>query len=68
VIVRFVLEVGALLAAVRVRIELPEAGLFPQEAVTPAGRADDTARLTLPVNPPALMMLRVVALKEPGAT
>ena len=37
--------------AVKVRTLEPLVGFVPQEAVTPAGNPDVTARLTLPVKP-----------------
>ena len=39
------------LLVVSVRILIPEVGFALHVAVTPAGRPDVTARLTLPVNP-----------------
>jgi hypothetical protein len=39
------------LAAVSVRVLLPEVGLVPHDAVTPLGKVDVTERLTLPLNP-----------------
>ena len=37
--------------AVSVRTLVPLVGFVPQVAVTPVGKADVTARFTLPVNP-----------------
>jgi len=42
---------AAVLSAVSVRTLLPVAGFDNQDAVTPLGSPDVTARLTLPVNP-----------------
>jgi hypothetical protein len=39
------------LLAVNVSKLVPEVGFVPHDAVTPLGKADVTARFTLPVNP-----------------
>jgi hypothetical protein len=41
----------AVVLAVRVSSLLPVVGFVSQDAATPSGRADVTARVTLPVNP-----------------
>jgi len=52
VIVTVYVPAVAVALAVRVSTLLPVVGLVPSEAVTPLGRPD-TARVTLPVNPPS---------------
>ena len=51
VMVTFVVPPAAVLLAVNVSTLVPLVGLVPHVAVTPLGRLDVTARLTLPVNP-----------------
>lgn len=51
VMVTFAVPPAAVLLAVNVRTLVPLVGLVPHVAVTPLGRLDVTARLTLPVNP-----------------
>lgn len=55
------------LLAVRVRTLVPAVGFVPHDAVTPVGSVDVTARLTLPVNPPASVTVMVVELDAPWA-
>ena len=59
---------GAELLAVNVRTDDPVAGFGENDAVTPVGNAEDTARLTLPVNPSAAVMDTVVVAVPPGLT
>ncbi len=56
------------LLAVRVSTLLPEVGLVPHAAVTPAGSGVVTARVTFPLNPPASVTLMVVELEPPWFT
>jgi hypothetical protein len=51
VIVRLYWPMGAELLAVTVSKLYPDVGFVPHDAVTPTGKADVTARFTLPVNP-----------------
>jgi len=53
VIVTGVVAETAELLTVSVSTLVPVVGLAPHDAVTPAGNVDVTARLTLPVKPPA---------------
>ena len=65
VMVRLVVDVGAVALAVRVNTLLPAVGLVPHAAVTPLGNVEVTARLTLPVNPPASVTVTVLELEPP---
>lgn len=51
VMVTFAVPPAAVLLAVRVSTLVPFVGFVPHDAVTPLGRPEVTARLTLPVNP-----------------
>jgi hypothetical protein len=51
VMVTFVVPPAAVLLAVSVSTLVPLVGFVPHDAVTPLGRPEVTARLTLPVNP-----------------
>jgi hypothetical protein len=53
------------LLAVSVKTLLPVVGFVPQDAVTPLGRVEVTARFTLPVNPPASVTVTVVVVEVP---
>jgi len=59
---------GAEPVAVKVRTLVPLVGLVPHDAVTPVGSVELTARLTLPVNPPASVTVMVVELEAPWGT
>ena len=59
---------GAELVAVSVRTDDPVAGFGENDAVTPVGKAEDTARLTLPVKPPASVTDNVAVPVPPGLT
>ena len=59
---------GAELLAVNVRTEDAVAGFGENDAVTPVGKVDETARLTLPVNPPASVIDKVAVPMPPGLT
>jgi hypothetical protein len=66
VMVRMLSALETELLAVSVSTLLPVVGFALQDAVTPLGRPEVTARLTLPVNP-ALLVTRIVAeLEVPG--
>lgn len=56
---------AAELVAVSVNTLLSAVGLVPQEAVTPLGRVDVIARVTLSVKVPASVTLIVVVLVPP---
>lgn len=64
-IVKFVVDAGAVLLAVSVNTLVAAVGFVPHDAVTPLGNVDVTARLTLPVNPPASVTVSVVELEDP---
>ena len=51
--------------AVSVSMLLPVVGLVIQDAVTPSGRPDVTARFTLPVNPATSFTMIVSVLEDP---
>ena len=51
VMMTFAVPPAAVLLAVSVSTLVPLVGLVPHDAVTPLGRPDVTARVTLPVNP-----------------
>jgi len=51
VMVRFAVPPAAVLLVVSVSTLVPLVGFVPHVAVTPLGKPDVTARLTLPVNP-----------------
>lgn len=59
---------AAELLAVSVSTLVPEVGFVPQDAVTPLGNVEDTARLTLPLKPPASETVMVVELEVPWLT
>ena len=68
VIVICVVPGAAVLVAVSVSTLVPVVGLVPQDAVTPLGSALVTARVTLPVNPPALVTAIVAVPEAPRVT
>ena len=55
----------AVLLAVRLSALVPVVGFVAKEAVTPLGRADVTARLTLPMNPYCGVSKTVVVTAAP---
>lgn len=57
---------GAELFAVSVRELAPVVGFATQDAVTPAGRPDVTAKFTLPLNPFAAVEKMVTVPEVPG--
>jgi len=65
VIVSVVVPAGAFAVAVRVSTLVPDVGFVPQDAVTPVGRAEVTARVTLPVKLPASVIVIVLVADEP---
>jgi hypothetical protein len=59
---------GAELLAVSVRTDDAVAGFGENDAVTPVGNAEDTARLTLSLKPPAAVTDTVAVAVPPGLT
>lgn len=68
VIVIWVVPAAAVLLAVSVSTLAPVVGFVPHDAVTPLGNALVTARVTLPVNPPAAVTEIVAVPEAPRAT
>ena len=56
------------LSTVKVRTLEVVAGFVANDAVTPLGKVEVTARLTAPVKPPASVILMVVVPVPPGLT
>ena len=65
VMVNVVVPRAAALLAVRVRTLNPVVGFVPQDAVTPLGRAEVTARVTLPVKPYCGVTVMADVAEEP---
>lgn len=66
--VSVLVSAGAELLAVRVSTLLPEVGFVPHDAVTPVGSVEVTAKVTLPLNPPASVTLMVAVPLPPGVS